>query len=54
MDVVAQSKKAHLFFLHPILAEFITTKETDIKMIIRDIFKLISTQMGIKDIDLYS
>lgn len=54
MDVVSKSKKAHLFFLHPILAEFITTKENDIKMIIRDIFKLISSQMGIKDISLYS
>lgn len=54
MDVVSKSKKAHLFFLHPILAEFIITKENDIKMIIRDIFKLISSQMGIKDISLYS
>ena len=54
MDVISKSRKAHLFYLHPILAEFITTKENEVKIIIRDIFKMISEQMGIKEISSFT
>ena len=47
-EAIAKSKKGHLFVLHNILSEFITTKENDIKMLIKQIFKIISLEMGIK------
>ena len=48
-DIIIKSKKAHLFLLQPVLSEFIITKEKEIKLIIRDIFKQISNQMGVDD-----
>jgi hypothetical protein len=47
-EAIAKSKKGHLFVLHNILSEFITTKENDIKILIKQIFKIISLEMGIK------
>jgi hypothetical protein len=46
-EAIAKSKKGHLFVLHYILSEFITTKENDIKMLIKQIFKIISFEMGL-------
>ena len=49
MKECLKSKKGHLFILHFILSEFIhVTKNNDIINIIKDIFKLISEEMGIK------
>ena len=48
MDLIIKNKKSHLFHLLPLLSDFITTKENDIKMIIKDIFKIISGEIGVK------
>jgi hypothetical protein len=48
MDLIIKNKKSHLFSLLPLLSEFITTKENDIKLIIKDIFKIISFEIGVK------
>ncbi len=48
MDLVYKNKKSHLFQLLPLLSEFITSKENDIKMIVKDIFRLINSEIGIK------
>ena len=48
MDLVLKNKKSHLFQLMPLLSEFITSKENDIKMIVKDIFRLINNEIGIK------
>jgi hypothetical protein len=48
IDLIMRNKKSHLFHLLPLLSDFITTKENDIKMIIKDIFKIISGETGIK------
>jgi hypothetical protein len=48
IDLIMRNKKSHLFHLLPLLSDFITTKENDIKMIIKDIFKIISVETGIK------
>ena len=48
MDIVMKNKKSHLFSLLPFLSEFITTREHDIKIIIKDIFKIITQEIGIK------
>ena len=45
-DSINKSNKGHLFALHNILSEFITTKENDIKILVKDIFKIISHEMG--------
>ena len=47
-DIIMKNKKSHLFQLLPHLSEFITSKENDIKMIVKDIFRLINTEIGIK------
>ncbi len=46
-EAIKKSYKGHLFILHKIFSEFITTKENDIKMLIKEIFKIISTEMGV-------
>ena len=48
MDIIMKNKKSHLFHLLPLLSEFITTKENDIKLIIKDIFRSITCEIGIK------
>jgi hypothetical protein len=48
MDLVMKNKKSHLFQLLPLLSEFITSKENDIKLIVKDIFRLINNEIGIK------
>jgi hypothetical protein len=48
MDLIMKNRKSHLFSLLPLLSEFITTKENDIKLIIKDIFRLITNEIGIK------
>ena len=47
IKVISNNKKAHLFLLHDIFGDFITTKENDIKILIKQIFKLISNEMGL-------
>ena len=47
LDLIMQNKKAHLFHLIPLLSEFITSKDNDIKQIIKEIFKILSCEMGI-------
>ena len=52
MKECLKSKKGHLFMLHFILSEFINvTNNTDIINIIKDIFKVISEELGIKNDD---
>jgi hypothetical protein len=48
MDIIIKNKKSHLFILLPLLSDFITTKENDIKQIIKEIFKMITGEIGIK------
>jgi hypothetical protein len=48
MDIIMRNKKSHLFSLLPFLSEFITTREHDIKIIIKEIFKIITQEIGIK------
>ena len=50
MKECLKSKKGHLFMLHLILTEFIqVTNNKDIINIIKDIFKVISDELGIKN-----
>ncbi|MCQ2815941.1 MAG: hypothetical protein MJ252_01625 [archaeon] len=44
-DAVMKSKKAHLFLLHDLFSDFITTKELDLKILVKDIFKTISKSL---------
>lgn len=48
MGIVSKTRKAHLFLLHPILSQFIATKENEIKLLIKELFGKISKEMGIK------
>ncbi len=48
MDLIMKNKKSHLFQLLPLLSEFITSKENDIKLIVKDIFRMINNEIGIK------
>ena len=41
--------KSHLISLFPFLSKFITTKEIEIKIIVKEIFKIISFELGIKN-----
>jgi len=45
---ILKKKKSHLISLLPLLSEFITTKENEIKILVKDIFKIISSELGIK------
>ena len=45
---ILKKKKSHLISLLPLLSEFITTKENEIKILVKDIFKIISAELGIK------
>ena len=48
MEYILKKKKSHLISLLPLLSEFITTKENEIKILVKDIFKIISSELGIK------
>ena len=48
MGFILKKKKSHLISLLPLLSEFITTKENEIKILVKDIFKIISSELGIK------
>ncbi|MCQ2818473.1 MAG: hypothetical protein MJ252_14490, partial [archaeon] len=48
MYFIMKKKKSHLICLLPLLSEFITTKENEIKIIVKDIFRIISEEIGIK------
>ena len=50
-DIVSKTKKLHLFYLQPILNEFIDTKENDIKNLIKEIFKEMNDILGIPKLD---
>ena len=47
MKECLKSKKGHLFILHLIFGEFITVQNKDIRIIIQDIFKVISQEIGL-------
>lgn len=47
-DSVMKSKKSHLFSLMSFLSEFITCKDPEIKLIVKDIFKIITAEIGMK------
>ena len=46
-DIVSKTKKIHLFYLQPILNDFINTKEKDIRNLIRELFQEITNIIGI-------
>ena len=46
-DVLSKTKKIHLFYLQPILNDFIDTKEKDIKKAVKEIFQNIIDILGI-------
>ena len=48
LGFILKKKKSHLISLLPLLSEFITTKENEIKILVKDIFKIISSELGIK------
>ena len=48
MNFILKKKKSHLISLLPLLSEFITTKENEIKILVKEIFKIISSELGIK------
>lgn len=48
MDLVLKNKKSHLFSLLPLLSEYITTREGEVKQIVKEIFRIISAEMGIR------
>ena len=48
MRYILKKKKSHLISLLPLLSEFITTKENEIKILVKEIFKIISNELGIK------
>ena len=48
MDFILLKKKSHLISLLPLLSEFITTKENEIKILVKQIFRIISEELGIK------
>jgi hypothetical protein len=45
-DIVSKTKKIHLFYLQPILNDFINTKEKDIRNLIREVFQQITNIIG--------
>ena len=45
-DIVSKTKKIHLFYLQPILNDFINTKEKDIRNLIRELFQEITNIIG--------
>jgi len=45
-DIVSKTKKVHLFYLQPILNDFINTKEKDIRNLIRELFQEIINIIG--------
>ena len=49
MDFILLKKKSHLISLLPLLSEFITTKENEVKIIVKEIFRIISSELGIKN-----
>ena len=49
MDFILMKKKSHLISLLPLLSEFITTKEIEVKIIVKEIFRIISSELGIKN-----
>ena len=47
MDLVVLNKKSHLFYFIPLLSEFITSKDTEIKQIVKELFKIIASEIGV-------
>ena len=45
-DVIRKTKKIHLFYIQPVLNDFIDTKEKDIKNLVKDIFIEITNIIG--------
>ena len=53
-DLASKTKKVHLFYIQPILNDFINTKDQDIKNLVKDIFQDITTIIGIPNLTSYN
>jgi hypothetical protein len=53
-DLASKTKKVHLFYIQPILNDFINTKDQDIKNLVKDIFQDITTIIGIPNLTNYN
>ena len=49
-DVASKSKKIHLFYLQPILNDFIDTKEKEVKNLVKEIFKEITNVIAMPEL----
>ena len=49
-DLASETKKVHLFYIQPILNDFINTKDQNIKNLVKDIFQDITTIIGIPNL----
>ena len=45
-DIISKTKKIHLFYLQPVLNDFVESKERDVKLVIKEIFQKISDVLG--------
>ena len=45
-DIISKTKKIHLFYIQPILNDFIDTKEKEIKNLVKEIFQEITNIIG--------
>jgi hypothetical protein len=50
-DIVSKTKKLHLFYIQPILNDFIDTKDKDIKNLVKEIFTDITDILGIPKLE---
>ena len=48
MKECLKSKKGHLFLMHALFSEYISIKDSDIKVLIKEIFQEMSKEMGLK------
>ena len=53
-DIVSKTKKLHLFYIQPILNDFINTKDKDIKNLVKEIFIDITNIIGIPKLDRFN
>ena len=53
-DIISKNKKIHLFYVQPILNDFIDTKEKEIKNLIKEIFKEITNIIGMPNLKTYN
>lgn len=48
--MASKSKKIHLFYLQPILNDFIDTKEKEVKNLVKEIFKEITNVIAMPEL----